>query len=143
MGVNALIEDIDRMMIATESLSDVGVFMENPTYYLETSTKRYPGASFVEELNTDGSLYLSVDNICSELLRVQAFQEAISIYERMIEICKELTGEVTSKKEKNVLIQTMDDFQCSIVDIMRQRNEYTSKRKAVLGKYSDIIKRVK
>ena len=146
MGVDSLIQAIDDMIIADESLSDISIFMENPDYYLDMTKKKNvldENNSYASALDIDGELYLSIEKACNELVKVNAYQEAISIYEEMIKICKELKDHVTKNSDKTILNTTIDEFKTSIMQVMKQRTQYTSRRKSILGKYSDIIKRLK
>ena len=100
-----------------------------------------PEALFTEDLKTDGKVYTSVISACNELVKVNAYTEALAIYAKFIEIIEELI-KTSSKEDKDNLEWSMNELKSSLLKVMKSRDDYTSKRKAVLAKYSDLIKKI-
>lgn len=137
---DSFMEELDRMIIhpTCESYTDIYQFFTNADVFLPILHRASPDDLYTKPLGMGGNIYLSVDKACQELNRVNAFAESLMIYntflQRLEKIKKELDGE-----EKINIQMSINGIQEAILKTMQLRDQYTSKRKEVLAKYSTII----
>lgn len=141
--INEFIVACESMMIATEEYSDISVFLEDPIRYLDISSRNEkildPESIYCKALDTDGIIYNSVIKACNDLVKVNAYSEAMAIYTRMIEVYESLLDQIP-KDEKDNVEWAIGEMKNALMDTMKQRDEYTSKRKATIARYSYLAK---
>ena len=143
-SIDSFINTVGSMMVATESsdLSEISTFIEDPSNYLEVSYRNgrfaNPDITFTNTLSTEGTLYNSVVKACNELINVQAYTEAMLIYSCMIDRMTELLDDV-DKDDQDNLKWSIDEMKTALLETMKQRDDYTSKRKSVVSKYSVLV----
>jgi len=123
---------------------DAITFLKEPDNYLDQkwATDKYQdGALYTSYLSQDGAITCNINRIGNELLKVNAYTEALALYSKYLESVKKIYEEV-SKKDKDNLSGTIDMFQRNILDTVEAREEYTSNRKATLARFEDIIKTI-
>lgn len=135
---------IDEDSSAMESVSDVSTFLKDPDTYLQVTYQSNrlsdEDALYTGSLDTNSEIYNSVETACKELISVHAFTEAIAIYDHMIDKCSAILSTV-SKVDKENLEWTINEFKSSLLNTMKLRDEYTSKRRSIIAKYQDLIKK--
>lgn len=138
MNIMDMIDTFDSG-VAMESFGDVTEFIRDPKLYLDNSRKEHSTeAMYTADLDTNGRVYTTVVKACDELVKVNAYQEAIKIYTTIIdhmEYTKKNNPEVTKDDEEN-LNWAISELQNKMMNTCKLRDEYTSKRKSVLAKYS-------
>ena len=144
--LNELLQS-DDTIIATEALSDIAMFIENPDLYLEVTNRELKfqndnnDIAYTEVLHTDGKVYASIVSIGNELVRVNAYAEAIKLYTAMIDKFTEFSKDsMLTKDDVESLNWSIAELKSALMKVLSDRDEYASKRKGVLGKYSDLLK---
>ena len=141
--INEFIMACESMTIATEDYSDISVFLEDPIRYLDYSSRNEkfsdPDALYCKALDTNGIIYNSVTKACNDLVRVNAYSEAMAIYSKMIEVYESLLDQIP-KDEKGNVEWAIGEMKNALMNTMKQRDEYTSKRKATIARYSYLAK---
>ena len=131
---------------ATESYGDIAVFFETPDNYLESRYHANQIADkdllYTEPLSTGGNVFLAVEQAGKDLRRVNAYNEALLLYQTLIERITALLTEY-SKEDTVNLNGTIEELKKRIIDTMMEREEYNVARKSVLAKYSPILKELK
>lgn len=135
---------INSLDIATESISDITTFIDNPDFYLEATNKKtsFEGEhrSYVEALQTGGRLYQSIITIGNELIRVNAYAEAIRLYSAMIDRFTIFSKDSDLTKDDVEEIKwSISELKTTLMNVLSLRDEYNSKRKSVIAKYSDLL----
>ena len=72
-------------------------------------------------------------------MKVNAYTEALLIYQSFIEKL-EILSEDLGKQDKTVINNTIDVIQGLVLNTMKEREEYQSKRKSIIAKYSYLTK---
>ena len=131
---------------ATESYGDVAVFFETPDNYLESKYNANQSASkdllYTEPLSTGGNVFMAVEQIGKDLRKVNAYNEALLIYQTVIDRL-ELIKSNSSKEDVMNINGTVETLKSRIIDTMTEREDYNVARKSVLAKYSPILKELK
>jgi len=132
--------------LVTESYGDVAVFFETPDNYLESKYNANQAASkdllYTEPLSTGGSVFMAVEQIGKDLRKVNAYNEALLIYQTLIDRL-ELVKNNSSKDDVVNVNSTIETLKSRIIDTMTEREDYNVARKGVLAKYSPILKELK
>lgn len=142
-NIDEFIIACESMMIATEDYSDISVFLEDPIRYLDISSRNEkisdPDAIYCKTLDTNGIVYNSVVKACSDLVKVNAYAEAMAIYSRIIDVYTSLLDQIPSDEKENVE-WAIGELNNLLMDTMKQRDDYTSKRKSMIARYSYLTK---
>lgn len=137
--------DSSSVSIANEaSYGNVLAFLKNPDEFLDNnwaSDKYQEGLLYTETLRDDGLITCSIKKVGSELLKVNAFTEAIAVYTEYLDQLKRIQSEV-AKKDKDNLQYTIDGIQKCILDAVTAREDYTSNRKAIMARFDSILKMI-
>lgn len=145
-NIGEFFKDIAPSLIAQEEYSDISTFVEDPINYLDITSREMrfsnPNSLYTEVLNTDGKLYMSIDRACNELIKVNAYNEAIALYSYLVNILKRLSTKNISKDDINNLNWSIDEARSKVLNTIALRDEYTSKRKSVVARYSDLIDKI-
>lgn len=137
-----IIDELEAYMIpATEEYSDISIFFEDDFFYLESYHKNHPDEFYVEPLGIDGIVSNSIIKAGKDLVKVNAYTEALLIYQSFIEKL-EILAEDIDKRDKSILKNTIDVIQGLVLDTMKEREEYHSKRKSIIAKYSYLTKKL-
>lgn len=135
-----IMDSIDSFMLpAIEEYSDISVFFKDQDLYLDSYHKNNPEELYTEPLGYKGIVCDSIIKAGRELTKVNAFTEALLLYQTFIERL-EIIGDGLARQEKAILENTIDVMQGIVLDTMRARDEYHSKRKATIARYSSLIK---
>lgn len=135
-----IIFGLDSLMLpANESYSDISLFFKDDYFYLESYHKNNPGEVYTEPLGIDGIVCNSVIKAGKELTKVNAYAEALLIYQTFIDRLENMS-EGLNKRDKNNIENTIDIIQGLVLDVMKERDEYYSKRKSVIARYSELTK---
>jgi hypothetical protein len=82
-GLNGL------LTVAEEGYSDISQFIEDPETYLNITyrSEDLKGKSvlYTTPLSTGGEVFTSIDKACQELIKVNAYTEALAIYQSFID----------------------------------------------------------
>lgn len=135
-----IMDSIDAYMLpATEEYSDISIFFKDQDFYLESYHKNNPEEFYTEPLGYRGIVCDSIIKAGRELTKVNAFTEALLLYQSFIDRL-EIIGDGLNRQEKAILENTVDMIQGIVLDTMRARDDYQSKRKATIARYSSLIK---
>ena len=146
-SLDFFISTLDSLMVATEGseLSEISTFINDPSQYLDVSYRQgkflNPNTTYTNALSSEGIVYKSIIKACNELVKVNAYTEALCIYSAMIDLMTELLPDVEKDDQEN-LKWSIDEMKSLLIDTMKQRDEYTSKRKSVISKYSVIVEKL-
>ena len=147
--IHDIMNSIDEPIIATEALSDITLFIENPDLYLEVTNRNLgfqndnKDITYTEVMHTDGKLFVSIVNIANELVRVNAYTEAIRLYTSMIDKFTEFGKDSSlSKDDVESINWSISELKDNLIKVIADRDEYTAKRKGILGKYSDLLNKL-
>lgn len=145
-NIGEFFKDIEPSLIAQEEYSDISTFVEDPINYLDITSREMrfsnPNTLYTDVLNTDGKLYMSIDRACNELIKVNAYNEAIALYSYLVNILKRLITKNISKDDIDNLNWSIDEARSKVLNTIALRDEYTSKRKSVVARYSDLIDKI-
>lgn len=145
-NIGDFFKEIDPSFIAQEEYSDISTFVDDPVNYLDITSREIrfsnPDAIYTEVLNTDGKLYMSVDRACNELIKVNAYNEAIALYSYLINVMKQLSSKNISKDDTDNLNWSIDETKTKLLKTIALRDDYTSKRKSIVALYSDLIDKI-
>lgn len=147
-SLTAFINELDSYHIATESgeLLDVSPFFEKTDEYLDMIYRNELFKNneylYTDTLSSDSKLFKSIESICNELISVNAYTEALTIYSKYIDIISATIEKLPSSEKKN-LQWTLDELKNSLIRTIGLRDDYTSNRKAILAKYSDLVNKIK
>lgn len=141
----SVIAGIDSFLApATEEYSDISGFMTDSMNYLEVMERKNSRSReeslFTEPVSTGGIVTESVDKACQDLIKVQAYTEALYIAQKYMDKLIDLVGYVSKEEQKNLAI-TVDEMQEKILDMVKLRDEYTSKRRSVISRYATLLKK--
>ena len=133
----------DLAHIGLESYADVPVFLEDPEGYLDYNSKKAENSNkmYTEPLSTGGEVYIQIEKACKELMSVNAYTTAIAVYQNFEKDLESIRKIVKTEEQMNI-DDSISQVKINIIEAIKQREEYNSKRKAVLSKYSSIIKMV-
>jgi len=138
-----IVDDMIDDFFAKESLSDISTFMDDPEQYLMTVHRENQIVQgeklFTATIGAGGELYKSIDFACAELLKVNCYQEVIELYQSLIGKLNDFKETLSSEDKDNVEF-TIEQFKLNLLNAMKARDEYTAKRKSILGKYSILFK---
>lgn len=144
--MNTFLSDIvnnESVSVANEFYyGDVLAFLKDPDAFLDgkwTSGKFNDDYLYTDLINSDGSITNSVKHMGYELIKINAYTEALAIFEGYLDMVKRIFNEV-SKEDKDNIKYVIDDMQKEILDTIEKREEYTSNRKATLARFDDILK---
>lgn len=144
---NLFIDDTSK--VANESLSDITSFLENPDLYLEVTNRNLKfqnddkDIEYTEVMHTDGQLFTSIVSIANDLIRVNAYTEAIRLYTAMIDRFTEFSKDsMLTKSDVDAINWSISELKNALMSTISSRDEYTAKRKSVLGKYSEVLSRL-
>lgn len=139
-GLNGL------LTVAEEGYSDISQFIEDPETYLNITyrSEDLKGKSvlYTTPLSTGGEVFTSIDKACQELIKVNAYTEALAIYQSFIDTVEGIK-EGLSKQELQNLDWSIDEVKRKILEVMKERDEYTSRRKATIARYSALVSKIK
>lgn len=139
-----IIDSFDGMNIATEELSDVSMFFKDPSQFLDIEYRENkasnPDILYTADLDTGGKVFTSVVKACTELVKVNAYQEALLILSQTIDKMKMLREDNLGKDDNENLDWSINELKTMVLKTSQARDEYTSKRKSVLAKYSLLYK---
>lgn len=144
----AFIDELDSYQIATESgeLLDISPFFEKTDEYLDMIYRNELFKNneylYTDTLSSDGKLFKAIESICNELISVNAYTEALSIYSKYIDIINNTIEKLPVSEKKN-LQWTLDELKNALIHTIGLRDEYVSNRKAILAKYSDLVNKIK
>lgn len=149
MGGNfqLILDDAISSFKATESLSDISTFLDDPEQYLmvtyrENKIKYGDGLSYTYTLGVGGDLYNSIERVCKELRNVNCYQEVIQLYNILIHRLEcFLKEESLSNDDKETIDFAINEFKSELLNVMKERDEYLSRRNAILGKYSLLFQK--
>ena len=131
--------------IALEEYSDLSVFCDDPVNYLDVTYRQMQFTNkdciYTETLKTDGLVYSSIIKACNDLTKVNAYQEAILIYTKMISIFEKLK-KTASKEDADNLQWSIDEMKSLLMKTIQMRDEYSSKRKAIISRYSELVEKL-
>lgn len=131
---------LNRLLtIANENYSDISQFLEDPEGYLDGSYQSKDDSLYTTPISTGGITFTSIDKACNELIKVNAFTEALYIYQTFMEQLESIRIGVSKDDEKNIE-GTIKEIKKRILNTMKMRDDYISLRKSTLAKYSAIIK---
>lgn len=137
-----IITGLDSLMLpANEEYSDISLFFKDDDFYLESYHKNNPGEIYTEPLGMEGVVCNSVIKAGKELTKVNAYTEALLIYQSFIDKLEQ-TSEGLNKQDKRNLENSIDIIQGLVLNTMKERDEYHSKRKSVIARYSELIKKL-
>ena len=135
--------------VVMESVSDITPFIDDPESYLVAMYRNYSSKSrnpeecqLTDILHVDGLLYCSIRKAGNDLNKVNAYDSTLVIYNKMVEIMTSLLDAIP-KTEKETLQYSIDDMKEAILDTIKERDEFTSKRKATLAQYSILLDKLK
>ena len=141
--INEFINVLESFTIANEDYSDLYMFITRPNVYLDDL---YDKNSILDEdylyttqLATGGDIYISAIKACNELIKVGYYDEAYLICEKMIKLMNKLLKS-TSKVDIDILKDSIKEMRSFMVNIIKQKEEYESKRKSIYAKYESILK---
>lgn len=138
--VKLVLDDEINSFLAKEALSDVSTFLDDPEQYLVINHRenkmRFGKAAYTSSIDVGGELYNSVERVCKELRSVNCYQEAIELYQNLICRLQDFLTEPISKEDKDNIEFTINEFKSELLNVMKDRDEYISKRNSILGKYS-------
>lgn len=144
---NLFIDDTSK--VANESLSDITSFLENPDLYLEVTNRNLKfqnddkDIEYTEVMHTDGQLFTSIVSIANDLIRVNAYTEAIRLYTAMIDRFTEFSKDsMLTKSDVEAIKWSIDEMKNNLMKVISDRDEYSAKRKSVIGKYSDLLNKL-
>lgn len=143
-SIDAFINELDTYKIANESgeMLELAPFFERTDEYLDIIYKNelFKNKSYLytDTLVADGRLYNAIETVCNDLIKVNAYTEALLIYSKYIDIITDTIKKMPAS-EKNNLQWTLDELKNALIRTIGLRDEYTSNRKSVLAKYSDLI----
>lgn len=146
-SITAFIDELDSYQIATESgeMLEVSPFFEKTDDYLDmvyrNELMKDKSYLYTDTLSSDSKLYTAIETVCNDLIKVNAYTEALSIYSKYIDIITETIKKLPSS-EKDNLQWTLDELKNSLIRTIGLRDEYTSNRKSILAKYSDLISKI-
>lgn len=121
---------------------DVLAFLREPDTFLDgkwATGKLDDDYLYTDWIRSDGSITCSIRHIAYDLIKVNAYTEALAIFEGYLELIKKIYNEV-SKEDKDNIKYVIDDMQREILETISKREEYTSNRKATMARFDDIIK---
>lgn len=130
-------------LIGNESYADVPVFLEDPEGYLDYNSKKTENSNkmYTEPLSTGGEVYIQIERAGKELMSVNAYTTAIALYQAFEKDLETIRKIVKAEEQMNI-DDSISQIKINIIEAIKQREEYNSKRKAILSKYSSIIKMV-
>lgn len=132
----------ELLTVADENYSDISQFLEDPERYLNDFYNGINDNLYTTPISTGGNSFLSVDKACAELIKVNAFTEALYIYQTFMDRLESIKSGLAKDDVQNVN-GTIDELKKRILDTMKTRDDYVSLRKSTLAKYSAIIKGIK
>lgn len=133
-------DGLDSLMLpANEAYSDVSLFFKDDEFYLESYHKNNPGEVYTEPLGMEGIVCNSVIKAGKELTKVNAYTEALLIYQTFIDKLEKMS-EGLNKQDKRNLENSIDIIQGLVLNTMKERDEYQSRRKSVIARYSGLTK---
>lgn len=136
----SIIDGLDSFMIpAMEDYSDISVFFNDCDLYMEGYHKNNPGDLYTEPLGVDGVVYTSVIKAGKELISVNAYTEALRIYQTTIDKLEEIAEGLNKKDQENVRA-SIDNLQGLVLTTMKLRDSYQAKRRSIISKYSNLVK---
>lgn len=141
-----ILDDAITSFKATESLSDVSAFLDDPEQYLmvtyrENKIKYGDGLSYTYTIGVGGDLYNSIERVCKELRSVNCYQEVIQLYNTLIHRLELFLEESLSNEDKETIDFVINEFKSELLNVMKERDEYLSRRNAILGKYSLLFQK--
>lgn len=135
-----VIDSLEGLMLpATEDYSDISIFFSDEELYLQGYHKNNPGEVYTEPLGVNGIVFNSVKKAGKELISVNAYTEALRIYQTFIEKL-ELILDDLGKSERGNIENSIDVLQGMVLDSMKARDSYHSRRKSIISKYSGLVK---
>lgn len=142
--IDSIIKGLDQMIIhpTCESYTDIYQFFTNADVFLPILHRSSPDELYTKPLSMGGNIYLSIEKACQELNRVNAYMESLTIYNAFLQKLEEIKKELDGEERLNVQM-SIDGIQESILKTMQLRDQYTSKRKEILAKYSTVIDKLK
>lgn len=145
-NLQMILDDEIASFRATESLSDVSTFLNDPEQYLmvtyrENQIKHGNKVPYTFTIGIGGELYNSIERVCKEFRSVNCYQEAIDLYNSLINRLELFLGDNLSKEDKETVEFTLNEFKSELLDVMKERDDYLSRRNAILGKYSLLFQR--
>jgi hypothetical protein len=136
----------DLLTVAEEGYSDISQFMSDPENYLNITYRNADihgdATLYTAPLSTGGEVFVTIDKACQELVKVNAFTEALAIYQSFLDTIYSIRDGL-SKQELQNLDWTIDEVKSKILEIMKDRDEYTSKRKSTIARYSALVSKTK
>lgn len=133
-------DGLDSLMIpAMEEYSDISIFFKDSDLYLEGYGKNNPGETYTEPLSMDGIVCASVIKAGKELVNVNAYTEALRIYQSFIDKLEEISDGLGKQDRQNIEI-TVDIIQGLVLNTMKARDSYQSRRRSIISKYSGLVK---
>lgn len=135
-----IINGLDSLMLpANEEYSDISLFFKDDDFYLESYHKNNPEEIYTEPLGIEGVVANSVIKAGRELTKVNAYTEALLIYQSFIDKL-EMVSEGLDRFDRGNIQNTIDTIQGFVLDTMKERDEYHSKRKSIIARYSGLTK---
>ena len=140
--------DIFNTEIAMEAVSEITTFIDDPMTYLLNEFNRSKNKSprpndilLSDVIHVDGKVYAEINKAGSELRKVNAYSEAISLYDKAISTIEGIMNEIPSK-EKEIVEYTINELKMSLLDTIKERDDYTSRRKSIIAKYSILFDKI-
>lgn len=129
---------------AYEAFSDMSQFLDNPENYLSVTFRDQQMHGSEEKLYsapiaTGGEIFAEVRSACQELIKVNAYNEALVICQRFLDKLNE-TKTGLSKDDVTNIDWSIAEMEKLLLNIKKQRDDYTSLRKATIAKFSMILK---
>lgn len=135
-----IISELDSFMVPVmEEYSDISIFFKDGDFFLEGYHKNNPGEIYTEPLGIEGIVYSSIIKAGKELTNVNAYTEALRIYQTFIDKL-EMIAEGLNTQDKRNIETSIDTIQGLVLDTMKARDSYQARRRSTISKYSGIIK---
>lgn len=135
-----IIDSLDSLMLpATEDYSDISIFFKDEDFFLSSYHKNNPEETYTEPLGVGGIVHNSVLKACKELVSVNAYTEALRIYQTFIDKLECIADGLDKRNVSNIQ-SSIDVMQGMVLETMKQRDSYYSRRKSIISKYSGLAK---
>lgn len=148
-SLDDVVKELDGLYIDPEStvamesyeIQELSPFFNDPGEYLD-NLFRMNNTEYGNVLHEDGRIFCIVNAAANELIKVNAYTEALALYDNLLQVIEKLLKTVP-KDKKSIFQYSIDTLKDNIIKTIGLRDEYTSKRKSVLSKYSDLLERLK
>jgi hypothetical protein len=127
---------------AQEEYSDISQFFSDPDNYLDityrTEESHNSNILYTAPISTGGMVYTTIDKACQELIKVNAYTEALALCQSFLDKIESIKENLAKEDLQNVN-WSEDEIKKSILNIMKMRDDYTSLRKSTIARYSALV----